>query len=259
MLLNPVPGMQLASANETFSWAPVSGAQNYWLDVGTGYQSGNIFGGVVTGTSQTVAVTCATAATPIYVQLFTRVNNVWLSPLNYRYTCNNSDSRALISRPIPATSFGTSILASGTQTFSWTSGANAGAFWLDVGTSVGQGNISAGQLTSTSKTVSNINCSGGSIIYVRLGTQIGGTWQTPLDYTYTCNLSENRAQLLSQLPGSRFPSASHMFNWSTGAGADSYWLDVGTAQGAGDLSAGELTATSKFIQNLPVNGSAQIW
>src|SRR5258708_24464759 len=29
MLLNPVPGMQLASANETFSWAPVSGAQNY--------------------------------------------------------------------------------------------------------------------------------------------------------------------------------------------------------------------------------------
>lgn len=84
------------------------------------------------------------------------------------------------------------------QTFTWNTISNANAYWLDLGNMVGQGDISAGQLTGTSKTIFDIPCDGRSL-FVRLWTRIGSNWQTPNDYTYkactTLTLSELQAQI----------------------------------------------------------------
>lgn len=82
--------------------------------------------------------------------------------------------------PAPGSSLGGSAV-----TFQWTSVTAATAYWLDVGTVQGQGDISAGQLASsvTSKTVSGIPLNGGPI-YVRLWTQINGVRKSQ-DYGYT--------------------------------------------------------------------------
>ena len=86
-----------------------------------------------------------------------------------------------MSSPTPGT-----VLSGASVTFTWNAANGATAYWLDVGTVQGQGNISAGQLanTVTTKTVTGIPTNGAPI-YVRLWTQFNGsTWQY-IDYAYT--------------------------------------------------------------------------
>src|SRR5579862_4277502 len=89
---------------------------------------------------------------------------------------------AAMSSPAPG-----SVLPGSTLTFTWTSASYcATAYWLDVGTIQGQGNLFAsGNLATsvTSQTVNGIPTTG-SVIYVRLWTQNNGSnWQYN-DYTY---------------------------------------------------------------------------
>lgn len=78
-----------------------------------------------------------------------------------------------------------SVLASSTVTFGWGL-VGAPAYWLDVGTSLGQGSIFSSQLSSStnSQTISGIFFSGP--IYVRLWTWVSDAagWQAN-DYTFT--------------------------------------------------------------------------
>ena len=39
---SPTPGTQLLSTTVTFTWGAISGADYYWLDVGTAQAQGNI-------------------------------------------------------------------------------------------------------------------------------------------------------------------------------------------------------------------------
>jgi hypothetical protein len=87
--------------------------------------------------------------------------------------------KAVMSTPAANTT-----LSGSAVTFSWSAGTGASAYWLDVGTIPGQGNVFASQLawSITSQTVNGIPTNGGTI-YVRLWTQISGAWQYR-DYSY---------------------------------------------------------------------------
>ncbi len=165
--------------------------------------------------------------------------------LNYYATA------AAMSSPTPG-----STLSGASVTFTWTAGAGATAYWLDVGTVQGQGNISAGQLayTVTSETVSGIPTTGGTI-YVRLWTMLNGAWQYH-DYMYTAANLGTLAVMSTPAPGSTLTGSSVTFTWTAGAGATAYWLDVGTVQGQGNISAGQLayTVTSETVSGIPTTG-----
>jgi hypothetical protein len=110
--------------------------------------------------------------------LWTQIGGNW-SFNDDTYTAAGGASNATMTTPSPG-----STLAGSTVTFSWTAGTGASAYWLDVGTVQGQGNISGSNVgLLTSKSVSGIPTNG-STIYVRLWTQIGGSW-TDIDYVYT--------------------------------------------------------------------------
>jgi hypothetical protein len=85
----------------------------------------------------------------------------------------------MMAAPTASSTFG-----GATVTFTWDSCATAQAYWLDVGTVLGQGNIfgqNVGLLTS--QIVGNIP-TGGQMIYVQLWTLINGTWNLNR-YTFT--------------------------------------------------------------------------
>ena len=69
------------------------------------------------------------------------------------------------------------------DSFTWSAASGATSYWLDVGTVVGGFNLyTQGEALLTSQTVSGLP-TGGSTIYVRLWSAIGGIWQHN-DYTY---------------------------------------------------------------------------
>ena len=108
---------------------------------------------------------------------------------------------------------------------------------------------------ATSQTVSGIPVDG-STIYVRLWTAFGSTWQYN-DYSYKAAGGVGKAEMATPANGSKLSGSTIAFTWSAGAGAASYWLDVGTTQGGFDIfsqSAG--LATSLTATGIPTTSSA---
>src|SRR5262249_59327079 len=66
-------------------------------------------------------------------------------------------------------------------------------------------------------------------------------------------------------PGTQLPLTSVTFTWNAVAGADGYWLDVGTMLAQGNICAtGQITTTSFTCEGIPTTGSAstiyvQLW
>jgi probable HAF family extracellular repeat protein len=176
-IARPAPGSTLSGGAVTFTWAAGRGASAYWLDVGIVQGEGNIFAGNVgLSTSQTVNGIPTSGGT-IYVRLWTQLSGNWVYN-DYTYIAFFNGTKATMITPAPGS------MLSGAVTFNWAAGSSASAYWLDVGTVPGQGNLFAGNVgLSTSQAVNGIPTSGGTI-YVRLWTQFSGNWVYN-DYTYT--------------------------------------------------------------------------
>jgi hypothetical protein len=214
----------------TFKWNPGVGADQYWLDVGTAVTQGNICAGATTVTQSTCSG-IPTDGSIIYVQLWTHANGAW-TKIQYTYTAALLNLRAQLTSPVNG-----SPLASPSTTFTWNAIAGADQYWLDVGTAVAQGNICALSTTNTQYTCNNIPvtalmssppsfsqlstsptfCWAGQTIYVQLWTHFPATgWQTPVRLTLSPPVAD-------------------------------YWLDVGTALGQGNISAGVVSGTCKTV------------
>src|ERR1039457_3174053 len=135
---------------------------------------------------------------------------------------------------VTASALATSLLTATTVTFVWSAASGADQYWLDVGNSVGVGDIWGGALTATSQVVSGLP-SDGRTIYVQLYTHRSGAWLSPQRYTYTAP-RVSVAQITSPTPGTLLTATTVTFVWSAASGADQYWLDVGNSVGVGDIA-----------------------
>jgi hypothetical protein len=172
----PADGSTFSSATVSFSWTAIAGADQYWLDVGNSIAHGDIFGGATTSASLTVTNIPCDGRT-IFGQLWTHSGGAWKNPGRYEFVASSPCGR--IATPVP-----NSTLSGSTVTLSWSSGTGVTAYWLDVGTAIGHGNIFGNNVgTALFHTVTGIPVNG-SPIYVQLWSQIGGVWNLNR-YTYT--------------------------------------------------------------------------
>jgi hypothetical protein len=173
-IVSPAPGSTLGGSSATFTWIAGAGATAYWLDVGTAPSLGNIFGGNVGSVTSKLVTGLPLDGSTVYVTLYSNVNGVWQGN---SYTYAALSQKAAITSPAPgSTLHGSSI------TFNWTA-SGASAYWLDVGTAPGQGNLAAGNLgTAVSRTVTGIPTNG-STLYVNLYSNVNGVW-IGNSYTY---------------------------------------------------------------------------
>jgi serine protease len=249
VMIGPVPGSTLSGASVTFTWSAISGAAAYWLDVGSSLGQSNIFGqNVGLGTGQTVNG-IPTDGSTVYVRLWTLVGGAWQSN-DYTYKAGAGNTDAVMLLPAPAT-----VLNGTNVTFTWSAGSGASAYWLDVGSVQGQGNIFGQNVAlATSQTVNGIPADG-STVYVKLWTLLGGTWQFN-DYTYKAAGGNTKAVITSPAPGSGLNGSSVTFSWTAVSGAVVYWLNVATVAGGRNLyDQSEGLATSQTVTGLPTDGS----
>jgi len=113
----------------------------------------------------------------LYFRLYSLINGAWQS-IDYTFTEASPAAPAAMSSPTPR-----SKLALSSATFSWTTGSQVTQYDLHVGTTgAGSSNIFGGTVTGTSKTVTGIPTTSGTL-NVRLYSLINGAWQS-IDYTY---------------------------------------------------------------------------
>jgi len=254
-MASPTPNSTLTGSSATFTWYPSAAAQAYWIDVGSTqggnnyYQSGSL---PTTTLSQTVN-NLPTDGSNIYVTLWTQINGQWQYN-QYTYTAFNSgSSKGVITSPTPG-----STLTGTSQLFSWTPGSGATAYWIDAGSTPG-GNqyFQSGNIGNvTSYTVTGLP-SNGSTVYVTLWSLVGGQWLNN-QYTYTAfNQAGSQGVLTTPTPGSQFTSTTVTFDWTAGAGATAYWLDLGNVAGGNQYyQSGNLgNVTTVTVNGLPSDGS----
>lgn len=249
-ITTPAAGSTLSGAIVTFAWSAGSGAVAYWLDVGSAQGQGNLYGQNVGLVTSQIVSGLPTDGSTVYVNLWTLVGGAWLHA-DYTYKTSGANNKAVITLPAP-----NSVLSGATVTFTWTAASGAAAYWLDVGSLQGQFNIFGQNVgLATSQTVSGLPTNG-STVYVKLWTLIGGTWQSS-DYTYTSGGGNTKASILIPAPTSQLNAGSVTFTWSAGSGAAAYWLDVGSAQGQGNIFGQNVAlVTSQTVTGLPTDGSA---
>jgi hypothetical protein len=243
-ITSPTPGTALASTSVTFIWNAIGGADQYWLDIGSTVGGSDLWRGALTATSQLVTGLPCDGRT-INAQLFTHLNGAWSAPQRYTYTAPTG-CYAILTTPTPG-----AVLTSSTVTFGWSAANGADQYWLDIGSTVGGSDLWRGALTTTSQLVTGLPCDGRTI-NAQLFTHLNGAWSAPQRYTYTA--AGCIAVLTSPAPGTVLTSTNVTFGWNTVAGADQYWLDIGSTVGGSDLWRGALTATSQLVTGLPCDG-----
>src|SRR3984957_3931864 len=104
----------------------------------------------------------------------------WLSN-GYTYTAFNlGASGAVMTSPTPGSTF-----TSSSVTFTWTAGAGASAYWIDVGSATGAHDYYAsGSLGNVQTLTVNGLPTNGSQVFVTLYSLVSGTWLSN-GYTYT--------------------------------------------------------------------------
>jgi hypothetical protein len=194
-----------------------------------------------------------TNGSTVYVTLYTLQNGNWLSNA-YTYTAYTlAAAGGVMQTPAPGSTFTDSTVA-----FTWSAGAGASNYWLDVGSiSGGHDYYSSGPLGNvTTATVSGLPTDG-SPVYVTLYSFISGTWSGNT-YTYTAlNATSGLAQMQTPVPSTTINGPSATFTWSSDANATAYWLDIGTAPGGNTIySSGNLgTALNTTVNSLPTDNS----
>ncbi len=254
-IVSPTPGSVLAYPSQTFTWTTTPGADEYWLDVGSQVAKGDYFAAAIIGTSFNVTTLPCDGRT-IYVQVWAHVSGAWQTPNRYTYTAISGC--AALTAPIDNATFpGSSV------TFSWPPATGADQYWVDVGNTIGKGDIFASAIAGLGTAVNNIPCDGRTI-YVQLWTHLDGAWQNPGRYIYTAanGACGGSSGITSPVAGSVLTSPSQTFNWSTVAGADQYWLDVGSQLAQGDYFGAATTGTSFTVTSMPCDGRmvyVQLW
>jgi hypothetical protein len=254
-LYNPAKGSTFAGTSATFQWYGFPGATAYWLDVGKEnggdeyYQSGS----VSNGTFSQAVNSLPNDGSAVVATWYYLLNGAWTATY-YSYTASGgSSSKGVITSPAPGSTF-----TGSSATFVWSAGSDASAYWIDVGNVAGGDQYyQSGNLGNVlTKTVSGLPTNG-STVYVTLYSLVNGSWLNNV-YMYTAySLAAAGGTLTTPMPGSVLTSGTVTFDWTAGAGASAYWLDVGNVAGgdqyyqSGNLG-GALTTT---VSGLPTDGS----
>ena len=254
-ITSPVNNGTLTGSSATFQWRASATATAYWLDVGSAaggnqfYQSGSLPTTTLSATVNALPVNGST----VYVTLYSLISGSWVSNA-YTYTAyNNAANKGVITTPAPS-----STLTGSSVSFTWTAGTGATAYWIDAGSVAGGSQYyQSGNLGNVlTKTVTGLPTDG-SAVYVTLYSLVSGTWLSNA-YTYTAyNVAGAGGVITTPAPASTLTGSSVTFNWTAGAGASAYWLDVGSTAGGNQIyQSGNLgNVLTVTVNGLPTDGS----
>ncbi|MFN0096937.1 MAG: CAP domain-containing protein [Dehalococcoidia bacterium] len=181
-ITSPASGATLPGASVTFQWSAGTGAQQYFLYVGTSAGSNNLYGAGTTSRSATVG-NLPTDGRQLYVRLWTLFSSGWQFN-DYTYTAftsgggggGSTETKSVLTSPVAG-----AVISGGSQTFRWTS-VPAGYYRISVGDTQGSRTYGRSTTSRTSRTYTNLPTDGRTI-WVRIETRINGFWQAN-DYSF---------------------------------------------------------------------------
>jgi hypothetical protein len=246
----PANGAVNADLTLPIRWAPVIGAQAYWLNVGSTLGAADL---VSSGSITQAFYQASTlpAGRTVFARIYAMVGGVW------RYTESTFSARNTI--PLMATltyPANGAVNADLTRPIQWTTIAGAQGYYLNVGSAPGTSDLAdSGTLQQTSYEPSALPL--GRTVYARVSTMVGGVWRYT-ESTFSVGTTISLTPTLSYpANGAVNADLTLPIRWSPVIGAQAYWLNVGSTLGAADLvSSGSISQTFYQASTLPSGRTA---
>jgi len=249
LIANPTNASTNADLTLPISWNTLSGAQSYYLYVGTSAGAKDLINtGEITQTSY--ATTGVPENQTVFARLWTKSSGVW------RFTDSTFRGARLVSR-ITAPSDGSTNF-DWAMPIQWNALPNAQAYYLYIGSTPGARDLfDSGETQLTSARA--INLPANQTVYARLWTKVANVWHYT-DSSFSGALAT--AAITFPLNGAVNVDLSKPVQWTTVPNVQSYYLWVGTSPGLQDVANfGETSQTSYVLQNAPSGQTlyARIW
>lgn len=260
---SPANGSLLPDANLSLNWTTAAGATQYYIFVGSAPGGYDLYSGSQgLNTSVTLTGKMPLDGRPVYVTLYSLINNAWKTSSTWYTTANNvsGNKRALISSPANGSAF-----TSSTVTFTWGGGVGVTdpGYALWIGSSPGAYDLWAGGYLSGTSTVAVNLPIDGRKIYVTLYSWVNNSWQGA-SYVYATS-DPVKSVVTSPVPGGILPypnppppgntKSTAIFSWSQSEAATAYYLMIGRTPGGYDVMAKyEAKALSDTVTTLPADG-----
>lgn len=244
---SPTPAVLLSPGNQvsglqnpvTFMWTQVSGANAYYLYVGTSPGTNNI---VDTGEIQTTQLTRVLISGTFYARVYTLINAHWYASSDVTFSVAAPPTPAQLIAPTNSAT----LNGSSPVTLSWTSVPNASVYYLYVGTAPGANNVvNSGEIKVTQ--LSRLLQPGK--YYARIYSQIGQAWYASADVSFSVT---NASALAFPDNGATDVDPYINFAWPSFPGATAYSLSVGTSPGASDTLATTQTTETSYQVSSPL-------
>jgi hypothetical protein len=230
LLLTPVQSGGVIDPHTKFAWTAMTGANMYYLYVGTtpGAKDAVNSGEIATTTFSAPPLN---GNTLYYITIYAHLST-WVS---VAYTVTTAPI-AVLTSPVENQSN-----VDPTTVFHWTSVNGATAYYLYLGSAPGQTNIgNSGELAATMYSISSLP--GGSTTYVRLWATYGGIWR----YRDTSIGTRPVPRFLYPKNGALGTGQNVTFSWNPISGALSTHLTIGTSFGASDVLNTDVTGVQSF-------------
>lgn len=257
---SPAIGSTLSDANLTLNWSVAAGSTQYYLFVGGSPGGFDLYAGSQgLNTSATLTGKMPLDGRPVYVTLYSLINNAWRTSSAWYTTANAvlGNKRALLSSPVNGTA-----LTSSSVTFAWGGGVGVTApgYALWIGSSPGAYDLLAGAYPAGTNSAAVTLPIDGRKIYVTLYSWVNNMWQGA-SYLYTTSDSV-KSVVTSPVPGGILPyppptktNSTATFGWSKSEAATAYYLWIGRAPGGSDVYAkSEANGLSDTVTTLPADG-----
>ncbi len=265
-IVSPAPGSTLPGSSVVFSWDPISKATQYYLALGTSPDvltrspwSDLGFKVVSSGTSVNF-LDLPQDGKPVYGRLWYVKSTGGLGYQDYSWSTDaggQPDAPATLLSPLPPQTLANDTI------LSWDPGHGANKYMLMIASnaktlaSAPWADLFSWSGTETSVQLNGLLPTDGSTVYVRLWSQILGTWRY-VDYTFQTEALQAATLSLPQA-GTTIGNSSIDFQWGEVPGASEYIVGVGSSQAAlevdwGDIFVGSSTQNSLTAYNIPLNG-----
>ncbi len=237
-LVTPGDGQLGVDTVAPFTWTTIAGAQGYYLTVGTSqYGTDLVNSGILPPNQSSLAVPDLPSGRTLYATMFTEVNGTWSRFQAETFTAAVGHA-TLISPANGQTDVNT------TAPFTWTTIAGAQGYYLTVGTSqYGTDLVNSGILPPNQSSLAVPDLPSGRTLYATMFTEVNGTWSRFQAETFTAAVGH--ATLISPANGQTNVNTTAPFTWTTIAGAQGYYLTVGTSQYGTDLVNSGILAPSR--------------
>jgi hypothetical protein len=250
-----------AAAPVTVHYTTVNGTATAGTDVTAATGTLTIPAGVSTGIIQVAILgdTTPEADETFGVTLSTVSANAVLGTAQATGTIRNDDGApALAQLTYPAAG---AVNADLTQAVRWTPVANVQAYYLYIGSTLGANDlVNTGELQQTAYLASGLP--GGQTLFARVWTKAGGTWRSTDSQFTAIAAAPVVAVLTTPLNGATAVDATRPMQWTAVAGAQAYYLYVGSTVGAKNLvDTGEIQTTASTAATLPAGQTvfARLW